>query len=80
MSKYELWNRQDAINGVEASVILAKPPFKKYKGDIILIYDDSGRVINIECKDILAANHGLDKSLPLSEFMFLYFCSLKGVE
>ena len=69
---YSLWNRKDTINGKEASYFLEKKPFKDYEGDIILIYSDSGKVSQIECKDILASVYGIDKTLSLDEFMTKY--------
>ena len=75
--KYKLWNRVEMINGVAPSHFLNQQPFKDYKGDIILIYADNGRVSNVECKDILASVYGIDKTLPLDEFMSAYFAKLE---
>ena len=69
---YSLWNRKDTINGKEASYFLEQRPFKDYEGDIILIYADSGKVSQVECKDILASVYGIDKTLSLDEFMAQY--------
>ena len=69
---YSLWNRKDTINGKEASYFLEQRAFKDYKGDIILIYADSGKVSQVECKDILASVYGIDKTLSLDEFMAQY--------
>lgn len=69
---YSLWNRIDTINGIEASYFLEQKPFKDYEGDIILIYSDSGKVSQVECKDILASVYGIDKTLSLDEFMAQY--------
>ena len=69
---YSLWNRKDTINGKEAIYFLEQKPFKDYEGDIILIYSDSGKVSQIECKDILASVYGIDKTLSLDEFMTQY--------
>ena len=69
---YSLWNRKDTINGKEASYFLEQKPFKDYEGDIILIYDDSGKVSQVECKDILASVYGINKTLSLDEFMAQY--------
>ena len=69
---YSLWNRKDTINGKEASYFLEQRPFKDYESDIILIYDDSGKVSQVECKDILASVYGIDKTLSLDEFMAQY--------
>ena len=69
---YSLWNRKDTINGKEASYFLEQKPFKNYEGDIILIYSDSGKVSQVECKDILASVYGIDKTLSLDEFMEKY--------
>ena len=69
---YSLWNRKDTINGKEASYFLEQKPFKDYEGDIILIYADSGKVSQVECKDILASAYGIDKTLSLDEFMAQY--------
>lgn len=80
MKKYELWNRQDPINGVEASHFLNNSPFKDYEGDIILIYADNGRVSNVECKDILAQIYGIDATLELDAFMEAYFKALEPEE
>ena len=70
---YKLWNRQDSINGVEASHFLNQTPFKNYNGDIILIYSESGKVTNVECKDILAKHYNIDKTLGVDSFMTAYF-------
>lgn len=69
---YSLWNRTDTINGIEANYFLEQKPFKDYKGDIILIYSDNGKVSQVECKDILASVYGIDKTLSLDEFMTQY--------
>lgn len=73
MKKYELWDRKSDINGVPAKWILDDCFLKKYKGDIILIYDNEGKVSNIERKDILAKIRKIDVNLPLDEFMEKYF-------
>lgn len=78
--KYKLWNRVDSINGVAASHFLNQTPFKNYNGDIILIYGESGKVSNIECKDILAKHYNIDRTLPLNSFMTKYFEALKELE
>ena len=75
--KYKLWNRVEMINGVAPSHFLNQQPFKDYKGDIILIYADNGKVSNVECKDILASVYEIDKELPLDEFMAVYFAKLE---
>lgn len=75
--KYKLWNRVEMINGVASSHFLNQQPFKDYKGDIILIYADNGRVSNVECKDILASVYEIDKTLPLDAFMTIYFAKLE---
>lgn len=75
--KYKLWNRVEKINGVAPSHFLSQNPFKNYNGDIILIYADNGRVSNVECKDTLANIYGIDKTLPLDEFMSIYFAKLE---
>ena len=69
---YSLWNRIDTINGIEASYFLEQKPFKDYEGDIILIYADSGKVSQVECKEILARVYGIDKTSSLDEFMTQY--------
>ena len=74
---YKLWNRQETINGVAPSHFLNQEPFKNYSGDIILIIADNGKVSNVECKDILASVYGINKYLPLNEFMTLYFAKLE---
>ena len=76
---YKLWNRVDPVNGKEASYFLDKMPFKNYDGDIILIYSESGKVSQIECKDILAKVYGIDKKLSLNAFMAAYFAKLEEV-
>lgn len=74
MKKYSIWDRQSNINGVNAGHFLSQAPFKGYKGDIILIYADDGvTVTNVECKDILAQLTGIDRNMPLDEFMAKYF-------
>lgn len=81
MKKYELWDRQTSINGVEASHFLNEHPFKNYNGDIILIYaDDEVHVSQIECKEILANIYEIDVNLPLDEFMTEYFSKLEPEE
>ena len=77
---YKLWNKVDNINGVAASHFLNQEPFKNYNGDIILIYGASGKVTNVECKDILANIYNIDKTLPLDAFMSKYFEAVKPVE
>ena len=78
--KYKLWNRVDTINGVQPSHFLNQLPFKGYSGDIILIYNDNGKVSNIECKDVLANVYDLDVTLSLDDFMNAYFAKLKELE
>ena len=75
---YKLWNRKENINGVKASHFLTQTPFKNYKGDIILIYAESGKVAQVECKDILADIYEIDKTLPLDEFMAEYKAKLEA--
>ena len=75
--KYKLWNRVEMINGVAPSHFLNQQPFKDYKGDIILIYADNGKVSNVECKDTLANIYGIDKTLPLDKFMAVYVAKLE---
>lgn len=70
--KYKLWNRIDKINGVAPIHFLNKPMFKNYTGDIILIYDDNDRVIEVENKETLAKIYGIDVNLPLDTFMSRY--------
>lgn len=70
--KYSLWNKIDAINGVEASHFLNQAPFNKHSGDIILIYAEDGTISNMECKEILAEVYNIDVNLPLDEFMSAY--------
>ena len=74
---YKVWNRVEMINGVASSHFLNQQPFKNYKGDIILIYTDNGKVSNVECKDILASVYEIDKTLPLDTFMAVYFAKLE---
>lgn len=74
---YKLWNRKDLINGVKPTHFLSQLPFKGYDGDIILIYSETGKVSNVECKDILASVYGIDKNLPLDDFMSAYFAKLE---
>ena len=78
--KYKLWNRQDTINGVNASHFFKQLPFKDYDGDIILIYSENGKVSQVECKDILAKVYDIDKSLSLDEFMSQYFAKVTYTE
>ena len=68
---YKIWNKQEPINGKEASYFLNKEPFKSETGDIILIYNGE-RVSQVECKNILASVYGIDKTLPLDDFMVEY--------
>lgn len=75
--KYKLWNKVEMINGVAPSHFLNQRPFKDYKGDIILIYANNGKVSNVECKDILASVYEIDKTLPLDEFMAVYVAKLE---
>ena len=77
---YSLWNKKDTINGKEANYFLEQKPFKDYECDIILIYSDSGKVSQIECKDILASVYGIDKTLSLDEFMTQYFAKLTPIK
>ena len=77
---YSLWNRKDTINGKEASYFVEQKPFKDYEGDIILIYCYSGKVSQVECKDILSSVYGIDKTLSLDEFMTQYFAKLTQIE
>lgn len=74
MRNYKLWDREESINGVEAEHFLQSEPFKSCEGDIILIYaEDSDKVSNVECKDILASVYDIDPTLELDEFMAEYF-------
>lgn len=75
---YKVWNKTEAINGVAASHFLNTPPFKGYNGDIILILsEDNLRVTHVECKDIIGDIYGIDKSLPMPEFIAAYSAKLK---
>lgn len=76
MKQYKLWDRQEYINGVEPQYFLNQPPFKNYEGDIILIYSNN-RVLNVECKDILAEIYEIDKNLSLDLFMAEYFTKIE---
>lgn len=81
MKKYKIWNRTESINGVPASHFLGKAPFKGYTGDIILIYAENGTTVsNVECKDILAQLLGIDRNLPIDNFMSAYFEKLTAEE
>ncbi len=80
MKNYNIWNRQDNINGVEPNHFLNQEPFKSCDCDIILIYADNGKVSNVECKDILANVYGLDVSLDIDSFMAAYFNKLEELE
>ena len=77
MKKYQLWDKTSPINNVEASYFLSQEPFKSETGSIILIYGDNNRVSNVECKSILASVYDIDESLPLDEFMTVYFSKLE---
>lgn len=77
---YTIWNKQDAINGVEASVILAKEPFKNYEGDIILISNTGNRIDSIECKGILARVYSISPELDIDTFMQEYIAKLSAQE
>lgn len=75
---YEIWNRKSDINGVNANYFLSKKPFKNYMGDIILIKSDDGKVINIECKDILAQVYNIDFKLELDDFIKQYLRKIES--
>ena len=77
---YKVWDKTSSINGLEPQHFLSKQPFKNYEGDIILIYADSGKVSQVECKDILSNVYGIDKTLSLDEFMTQYFAKLTQIE
>ena len=70
---YKVWNRVDAINGVNAEHFLNREPFKSCKHDIILIFNDNNKVSQVECKDILAQIYKIDKNLHIETFMAKYF-------
>lgn len=78
--QYKIWNRIDNINGVSASYFLTQQPFKNYDGDIILIYGDNGKVVQVERKDILAKVYEIDINLGLDVFMLNYFDKLAKIE
>ena len=78
--QYKLWNRQDAINGKEASYFLEQLPFKNCTHDIILIYAENGKVSQVECKEILAKLYNIDINLPIDEFMAQYQMVLEPIE
>ena len=63
-----------------AKILINGKIYLYYEGDIILIYSDSGKVSEIECKDILASVYGIDKTLSLDEFMTQYFAKLTQIE
>ena len=77
---YKVWDKTSSINGLEPQHFLSKQPFKDYKGDIILIYGEYGKVSQVECKDILASVYGIDKTLSLDEFMAQYLEKLTQIE
>ena len=75
--QYKLWDRTSNINGVAPSHFLKQPTFKNYTGDIILIYADNGKVLQVERKDILAKVYGIDINLGLDAFMLTFFDRLE---
>lgn len=75
---YKLWNKLTSINGVEANKFLQRQPFNDYKGDIILIYGEDGKISQVECKEILANVYEIDVSLPLDEFMSQYILKISS--
>ena len=77
---YKVWDKTSSINGLEPQHFLSKQPFKDYKGDIILIYGEYGKVSQVECKDILASVYGIDETLSLDEFMAQYLEKLTQIE
>jgi hypothetical protein len=80
MQNYTVWNRQDKINGQEASYFLNSTPFKNCTHDIILIMNESGQVIQIECKNVLANHYNIDIELDIDSFMEQYFAILEELE
>lgn len=80
MKQYKLWDKTSAINNVPATHFLNQNPFKGYAGDVILIYAENGvTVTNVECKDILAEVFDIDKTLPIDEFMAVYFAKQEEI-
>jgi hypothetical protein len=80
MKTYKVWDRVSPINGKEASYFLNSTPFKNCTHDIILISNDEGRVVQIECKEILAKAYGIDVNLDIDTFMTQYFAILEELE
>lgn len=77
---YEIWDKKSKINGVSASHFLESTPFKNCTHDIILIYEDNGKVSQVECKEILAKIYNIDINLPIDEFMTQYQMVLEPIE
>lgn len=57
MIKYEFWNKQTPINGVEAGDIL-KDSFFSNARSIFLIVDENRVVTRIESVDVVKSNNG----------------------
>ena len=77
MKNYKVWDRQSTINGKEASYFLNQRPFRDCTHDIILIMNESGQVIQIECKNVLANHYNIDIELDIDSFMEQYFATLE---
>jgi hypothetical protein len=55
-------------------------PFKNCTHDIILIMNEEGKVVQIECKEILAKHYNIDIELDIDSFMEQYFAILEELE
>lgn len=76
MTKFKIWNKLDSINGIDASKILTNVPFVyNLSSEFILVYEEEtpDKIDRIEIKDIISNILKIDKSLPIDEFMKLYF-------
>ena len=65
--KYKIWNKKDKINNVDAEYIINTYNVKK-EDEIFLILDSiTNRVSEIQFKDIISTNYGIDISLSCEE-------------
>ena len=73
----KVWNKIDSINGVSASEVIKSMNIKS-SDEIFLVIDDiTNKVTEIQFKDIICSNYGIDISLSCKEVANKYLEKLE---
>lgn len=62
----KVWDKKESINGIEASDVIASHAIKE-NDEIFLVLSNTGRVLEIQFKDIIIDNYNLDANLTCRE-------------